>query len=447
MSYANGIITSPVNQNDIQQALGISSSVNKWSKLCTHVNINKWAMYKPERFPINSHLSLANRKSNMFSLLPKPNNKALAVCNGYGGTTPEQADVGASGYTIDDIAAANQEWEYLRPNGNNSPYRILDYQGYLHPAREAVAGWQSMEVTKDLLATVCRQALAGTQDVSEGATAWKLTCSTCNPFQLSCRMGDSSSTYIGGGGGDQIPLSAFFGTNDNWRLGIGVFVDDERKMHFFASNWPLRSVTGTSNAYRGLPSLETNQFLCEKLLLATGSATSKTFTAIPLMFKNCTITQGDINGRQLTLLAAGIGLIYSSPSNNTVITITVKGDGTPYVSGVQTWPSTATSDGVFIVGAYNTGSTAGTPPNTANIQQFAAFLATGRSFTGTKTLYYDFTYTYGVGGSRQTGTLSGQVSISNDNTITYQGQTYVAVNIGVPQPALEITSASHMTYV
>ena len=445
MATSGVLITGNVSFADVNKTIGTNHTDE--GHLCTDVHINKWAMYKSERFATLGELSLANRKSNMFSLSPKLNNKALAVCNGYGGTSPAQANVGASGYTIADISAANQEWEYLRPNGGiSSPYRVHDFQGYLHTAREPVAGWQSMEIKKDVLTTVCNQALAGTQDVSEGATAWKLTCSTCNPFQLSCRMGDSSSTYIGGGGGDQIPLSAFFGTNDNWRLGVGVFVDGETKMHFFASNWPLRFVTGTSNAYRGLPSLETNQFLCQKLLLSTGSATSKTFTAIPLMFKNCTITQGSLNGKQLTLLAAGTGLVYSSPSNNTVITITVKGDGTPYVGGIRTWPSTATSDGVFIVGAYNTGSTAGTPPNTASIQQFAVFLATGKSFSGTKKLNYNFTYTYGVGGSRQIGTLSGQASISNSNTISYQGQTYVAVNIGVPQPAVEITSASRMTY-
>lgn len=445
MATSGVLISAPVSFGDVNKTIGANHT--DLASLCKDNNVNKWAMYKSEHYATVGIMTLANRKSNMFSLTPKANNKALAVANGYGGTDPAQANVGASGYTISDIAAANQEWTYNKPSGGtSSPYRLHDFDGYLHTAREAVSGWQSMEITKDRLLTVINQSLAGTQDVSLGATAWKLTCSTCNPFQLSCRMGDDSSTYIGGGGGDQIPLSAFFGTSDNWRLGVGVFVDGETKMHFFASNWPLRLVTGSSNAYRGLPSLETNQFLCQKLLTTTGSAASKTFTAIPLMFKNCTITQGTLNGKNLTLLAAGTGLIYSAPSNNTTITITVKGDSTPYVGGVTTWPSTATSDGVFIVGAYNTGGTAGTPPNTANIQQFAIFLAAGKSFSGTKTLNYNFTYTYGVGSSRQTGTLSGQASISNSNTITYQGQTYVAVNLGVPQPAVEIISANRMTY-
>lgn len=445
MATSGVLISAPVSFGDVNRTIGTSHT--DLAALCKDNNVNMWAMYKPEHYATLGIMTLANRKSNMFSITPKLNNKALAVANGYGGTDPAQANVGASGYTISDIAAANQEWIYNKPSGGaSSPYRLHDFDGYLHSAREIVSGWQSMEITKDGLLTVINQSLAGTQDVTEGANAWKLTCATCNPFQLSCRIGEASSTYIGGGGGDQIPLSYFFSNSDNWRLGIGVFVDGETKMHFFASNWALRFVTGSTNAYRGLPTLETNQFLCQKLLTATGSAVSKTFTAIPLMIKNCTITQGSLNGKQLTLLAAGTGIIYSSPSNNTVITITVKGDGTPYVGGIQTWPSTATSDGVFIVGAYNTGGTAGTPPNTANIQKFAIFLATGKSFSGTKTLNYNFTYTYGVGGSRNTGTLSGQASISNSNTITYQGQTYVAVSIGSPQPAVDIASASRMTY-
>ena len=37
----------PINQADVQGALGVSTSVNKWSQLLTHANINMWSAYKP----------------------------------------------------------------------------------------------------------------------------------------------------------------------------------------------------------------------------------------------------------------------------------------------------------------------------------------------------------------------------------------------------------------
>lgn len=41
------VVGNPLNQADVQRALGVGSSVNKWSQLCTHANINKWNAYKP----------------------------------------------------------------------------------------------------------------------------------------------------------------------------------------------------------------------------------------------------------------------------------------------------------------------------------------------------------------------------------------------------------------
>ena len=41
------VVGNPLNQADVQRALGVGSSVNKWSQLCTHANINKWSAYKP----------------------------------------------------------------------------------------------------------------------------------------------------------------------------------------------------------------------------------------------------------------------------------------------------------------------------------------------------------------------------------------------------------------
>lgn len=47
MAYTNNIISAPVNQYDVQRALGISSP--NWNELCTSDMINMWARYKPQR--------------------------------------------------------------------------------------------------------------------------------------------------------------------------------------------------------------------------------------------------------------------------------------------------------------------------------------------------------------------------------------------------------------
>lgn len=446
MAHNNGIVSAPVSFADVNTVLGTSHT--DLAALCKDGNIKKWAMYKPESFAVLGILSLANRQTNKFGLTPLTNLKAQSVAQGYTGTNPAAANVGDSGYSITDVSNANQEWTYTKPSGGlSSPYRLTDFNGYLHSARELIYGWKDITFTLQQLSAVIAYDYANTQDISDGAAAWKLTCATCNPFQVSCNVDGSSGTYIGGGGGDQIPLSTFFGVaSENWRMGLGVFVDGETKMHFFVSNWPLKSVTGALNAYRALPSLETNQFLCQKFISATGS-TSKTFKAIPLMIKDCIMSSGTLNNKNLTLPVLQNGIVYSAPSSNTIINITVQASTIPYVAGINTWPGTATSDGVFIVGRYNTGATAGTSPNIANVQQFAIFRCTGASFSGTKTLRYSFTYSYGVGSNRATVTLSGTASITTSDTITINDQTYVAVNIGTAQPNLDISAADAMTYV
>ena len=59
---------SPINQADVQGALGISSSINKWSLLMTHANINMWSAYKPMYSTKKTRLTDAERASSAHSV-------------------------------------------------------------------------------------------------------------------------------------------------------------------------------------------------------------------------------------------------------------------------------------------------------------------------------------------------------------------------------------------
>lgn len=460
MSNANGLISAPVSFADVNTVLGTRHT--DLGNLCTDSNINKWSMFKPESYGEMAHLTIAQRMANKFGLTPRLNDKAKVVMFGYGGT--DAKNIGDSGYTIADIIAANLEWAYTKPSGGvASPYRQTDFaadaaqtygsRGYLHSAREPINGWSDWELSKTQLDSVISKSLVDTiYNTGSNAAEWKLDGVWGEYSQLNCRLAAGSGSYIGGGGGDMIPLSFLLGGVDteNWRIGIGVFISGESKMYAIVSNYPLKYLLNASTsmeAAKAFPTLGTNQFLCKKMVAALGNNNTKTFQAIPIMVRDCIQTVGQLDGGRQTLVALSGNntQIYSPPSNSVSFNIILSSD-TPYVEDVYTWAASATTDGVFIVGRYNTGSTAGTPPNVANVQGLAVFLCTGKSFVGTKTLAYNVTYTYGVGSNRQAGTASGTISITNSDTITTDGRTYVAKAIITPVPAVEVSSISRLTY-
>ena len=106
MSYANNIVTEPVNQYDVQRALGVASG--DWGTLCSHVNINPMAKYKPVRYNKRARLTLAEITTTRF---------------GFAAVTPI--------FSGGDTNPSNT-WEYQRVRGlsYNEAYRISDFIGY-----------------------------------------------------------------------------------------------------------------------------------------------------------------------------------------------------------------------------------------------------------------------------------------------------------------------------
>ena len=121
MPYQYNRITAPVNEYDVQQALGIGSP--NWNDLCTSDNINMWARYKPIRSSSMRirPVTFNERKGANFGLqipfctLDIMNGKVYNIINRE------------SGYE-------NEGWLYLKPRGDRTPqggieefFRITDY--------------------------------------------------------------------------------------------------------------------------------------------------------------------------------------------------------------------------------------------------------------------------------------------------------------------------------
>ncbi|MBR6605807.1 MAG: hypothetical protein IKK92_08075 [Prevotella sp.] len=475
MSYSGGIISEPVSIRDIQRALGVSNP--DLGTLCKHVNVNKWAMYKPEgkvsgsgisgNMPIDN-LTLAQRKSNFFALTPQLNTKAKQVSYGYGGT--DTKDVGDSGYTIQNIADANVEWPYTKPvGGMASPYRQTDFacdraktygiQGYRHQARPPIFGWFDWEIfLSDVQSIVNANIVDTIYNTDISAFEWKVdNILYDNTFYnaISGRLSENSASRFGGGGDDMIPISWLLSgiTSENWRIGIGVFVESETKMHLITSSYPLKYMTNVTTVMQQgpvFPALGTNQFLCKKMIAALGNASYKTFKAIPLLVRNCmqTVAQLDSSRQTLITFSGTNTLIYSVPSNSMTFNITLRNETKPDIQGMNTIADSNTTDGTFILATYGTGQYAGGSAS-ASITPIIAlgiFLTDSHSFTGTKTLVYDVDYSYGLNNQpRSYGHISGTINITNSNIISTSNGNRVGVTIAAA-PALSVTDFVRLQY-
>ena len=165
MSNNNGIITRPVNQRDVQQVLSISSSINKWSQLCTHADLNIWAKYRPKKYAakgIMDQYDFANECWKVDSVWWKGNNGNMCFTP-Y--VTTDFANViantngGMNGWVFDGV-----------PNGGTYPYRIADFIGYNHNALPIAADFSVPNEVRPHgeLQVQCNFSIAGGDGVALG---------------------------------------------------------------------------------------------------------------------------------------------------------------------------------------------------------------------------------------------------------------------------------------
>lgn len=129
MSYSGGKIEPPVNQDDVQRALGIAVD-GDWQAMCTSNNINMWARYKPIRAALIPVINYQTRKNVLFGL-------EVPWCDRYritqGGQTYIETMNGKV-YAILYNVGENNGWNYLKPRGDRTPqggiqefFRITDF--------------------------------------------------------------------------------------------------------------------------------------------------------------------------------------------------------------------------------------------------------------------------------------------------------------------------------
>lgn len=113
MSYSGGIVSKPVTMTDIAQAVGNAS--RSLGYLITHGTINKWAKYKPTRFPGTGH-----------------NDNWWKASDGMCGLEISYQEEDLTVLPMSGNISLTPEWGYLRPRGISygEYFRMLDFDGY-----------------------------------------------------------------------------------------------------------------------------------------------------------------------------------------------------------------------------------------------------------------------------------------------------------------------------
>lgn len=113
MGHANGVITAPVNTDDVAATIGVNS--HDVGTLCSSADrINKWARNKPENTGGPEELTDAQRKANNFGLRMLT---TFTTVQSY--VNQANTEVGLSGWTYEGPTASNGGW-----------YRLTDFINY-----------------------------------------------------------------------------------------------------------------------------------------------------------------------------------------------------------------------------------------------------------------------------------------------------------------------------
>ena len=459
MSHSGGMIYNSVGiVADLQAVLGTSEY--RQSYLCTHANINKWAWYKPIRLNKQQRITESDRSSVAYGLVITRNTKAEQILKNTSLMTEAN---------FADACSATYEWTYNRPRGGayNEPYRLGDFlsepslaRGYKHNSEAPITLTDNWDIDKAVLSKAVNT--YGVESVSgatyeQGLTIYATKSTSAATVtgvifdKYKARFGTGSNEQIGGPDTLTIPVTSLMSAYDGaWRMGIMVYIPaysgNASRIELFVSKGLIKNVSQQVSDIINAISVQlcSNQAGARHILGCMGNNTSKDFRALPVLVKNVSFTAGVSIDSYITYNNALE--VYTMPTfNNGTYEMKLKiTSDVPYVDGITTYPDSATADNIFIVGMYLSGTS-----GSLNIYRLAIFLCTGKSFTGSKTLSYNVTYSYGVGSSRTTTTVTGTASIAMTSTYqkTINGQTYYATDITVGQPNVGVESCQHLTYV
>lgn len=141
MAHSAGIITAPVNTDDVSETVGLNSS--DFGTLCSSVLINMFAKWKPVRFAKRGDLTEAERRSVGFG-----------IAFGYiASATSEAVNLLAN---LQTAVPAPPSWTYAAPDPLIDPTRITDFlnsnndkaPGYNHNAKAPMSGFTDITLFK-----------------------------------------------------------------------------------------------------------------------------------------------------------------------------------------------------------------------------------------------------------------------------------------------------------
>lgn len=133
MSIVNGIITAPVNIEDVKKVLNESS--NDIATLCKNHNINMWSKYKP-----------VNLRKKFVTDTLNSDGKSWTAPSGRLGWWLGNNTVNDAALVIPLVTSKSNfdnnkaKWTYNKPyGGDSSPYRLSDFAGYYDDAQAPIS--------------------------------------------------------------------------------------------------------------------------------------------------------------------------------------------------------------------------------------------------------------------------------------------------------------------
>lgn len=200
MAHSAGIITAPVNTDDVAETVGKNSS--DIATLCSTALINWCAKWKPVRFPKTGDLTEAERRSVSFG-----------IAFGYiASATSEAVNLLAN---LQTAVPAPPSWTYAPPRPGTDWCRLTDFlnsnndkaPGYNHNAKAPMSGFTDITLFK-----------------SEFASASKVY-----PFNF--KYGPASNQGVNDTSGIEIPINELNSaiTDGTWRLALLIYFPQSGK--------------------------------------------------------------------------------------------------------------------------------------------------------------------------------------------------------------------------
>lgn len=337
----------------------IGEATNALSKLCTSSRINKWAKYKPISVKKTSRLNQNDRVAANYGLGLVDITEYIRYKLGY---------YEGKEYSQSDILAKIKEATYIRPSGGeNSPYRLSDFEGYDEKTL-APDNWQDTSISEDALNRVIAEKY--NDSIDQSALGWKLNhgiraFSNCG---ILLTEGGGSNNIIGSGvSANGIPvgsLGKLSFSDQTTRLGVIVWAEHRQVGNIvFVAPWPLNGVGSFNDRSFMLPDMSTNVDGAKKLEVGYS------YKCTPFIITNTTLTltyKGTAQNQYYVTtgpLITSASKIYAMPSGTKSFNLKVKGGDGTEVSAPPSIVVDHTKDSVLnstvAVGRYGNGMAGG----------------------------------------------------------------------------------------